>query len=157
MHPSTPTRSGLISRIEVLEKLRKQVIRVKGLDSAFCQWPFKVNPHVDEIRHDVSTRLSRQVAYANIRCGHQPRFSGDHSRCSATSHADVKMQSIRPSSKIEEADCWGLWTFWCNMVAVCEPGEVSHCYLSLNMGESAQTCSQTLAQIRLTFIAVHVG
>ena len=48
-------------RTDVLNKLRNKIIRVKGLDSAFCDWPFKVNIHFDEIREDVTTWLREYV------------------------------------------------------------------------------------------------
>ena len=61
MHSTAPTGTGLTSRIEVLEDLRGQSIRVIGLESAFSAWPFKVNRHVDKVRKDVTTRLNRCV------------------------------------------------------------------------------------------------
>ena len=53
--------AGPKSRIEVLESLRGQIIHVKGLESAFSAWPFKVNQHVDQVRKDVTIRLNRCV------------------------------------------------------------------------------------------------
>ena len=46
-----------MSRTELFEGLRGQTIRVKGLESAFSSWPCKVNPHVDQLRQDVTNHL----------------------------------------------------------------------------------------------------
>ncbi len=57
MHSSIPTENGSISRLDVLNELHSQTIRVRGLYSAFSIWPFAINPRVDEVRKDVARRL----------------------------------------------------------------------------------------------------
>lgn len=59
MQSTALTGNDILSRVKVLEDLRGQCIRVKGLESAFSAWPFKVNRHVDQVREDVTTRLNR--------------------------------------------------------------------------------------------------
>ena len=52
---------GLTSRFEVLTKLRNQTVKINGLHSIFAEWPFAVNPGVQQVRCDVDERLSRYM------------------------------------------------------------------------------------------------
>ena len=50
---------GLTSRIEVLNQLRDQTLRITGLRSAFGGWPFATNAAVKQVRDDVESWLNR--------------------------------------------------------------------------------------------------
>ncbi|RAK99749.1 terpene synthase family protein [Aspergillus ibericus CBS 121593] len=52
-----------ISRTEVIKSLHNQTFTIRGLRSAFANWPFKVNPYLDQARQDVALMLTSRFPH----------------------------------------------------------------------------------------------
>ncbi|OOF90466.1 hypothetical protein ASPCADRAFT_59295 [Aspergillus carbonarius ITEM 5010] len=52
-----------IPRFEVIKSLQDQTLTIRGLHSAFANWPSKVNPHLDQLRQDVAYMLTSRFPH----------------------------------------------------------------------------------------------
>ncbi|PWY87801.1 terpenoid synthase [Aspergillus sclerotioniger CBS 115572] len=51
------------SRIEVIKSLQNQTLTIRGLHTAFANWPFEVSPHLNRLRQDVTYMLTNRFPH----------------------------------------------------------------------------------------------
>ncbi|PYI05889.1 hypothetical protein BO78DRAFT_137943 [Aspergillus sclerotiicarbonarius CBS 121057] len=52
-----------ISRTEVIKSLQNQTLTIRGLHSAFANWPFRVNCYLNQVRQDVALMLTSRFPH----------------------------------------------------------------------------------------------
>ncbi|MCJ1417265.1 hypothetical protein MMC32_003607 [Xylographa parallela] len=89
---------GLTSRIEVLNQLRDQTLRITGLRSAFGGWPFATNAAVKQVRDDVESWLNRVLIHSSLHSQH-PKLrklkAGDYGLFGATWFPLASLEKLR--------------------------------------------------------------